>query len=195
MLTDLIIAAALIFSAVLGYRNGFIRTVFKLIGYVAGGVLGIYFALQFSHDWALDIKRIGFVIIAIIGGGFIGSLAGGVLAKGLRSTIVRGPLAFLDSATGAALEIIRTVIVLYLIATVLLWSPWSAVQDQVSSSQILPKVQPYIPGLITQANDWVKEEFLNLRLQSYLTLLKSTSLHLGQPKWLHLQLLGFLRHL
>ena len=164
MLTDIIIAASLIFSAVLGYRNGFIRTVFKLIGYVAGGVLGIYFALQYSDDWALDIKRIGFVIIAIIGGGFIGSLAGRVLAKGLRSTIVRGPLALLDSATGAALEIIRTVIILYLIATVLLWSPWNAVQDQVSSSQILPKVQPYIPGLITQANDWVKEEFLNLRL-------------------------------
>jgi len=164
MLTDIIIAASLIFSAVLGYRNGFIRTVFKLIGYVAGGVLGIYFALQYSDDWALDIKRIGFVIIAIIGGGFIGSLAGGVLAKGLRSTIVRGPLAFLDSATGAALEIVRTVIILYLIATVLLWSPWNAVQDQVSSSKILPKVQPYIPGLITQANDWVKEEFLNLRL-------------------------------
>ena len=195
MLIDIIITAVLVFSAVLGYRNGFIRTVFKLIGYVAGGVLGIYFALQFSHDWALDIKRIGFVIIAIIGGGFIGSLAGGVLAKGLRSTIVRGPLAFLDSATGAALEIIRTVIVLYLIATVLLWSPWNAVQDQVSSSQILPKVQPYIPGLITQANDWVKEEFLNLRLQSYLTLLKSTSLHLDQPKWLHLQLLGSRQHL
>ncbi|MSO29092.1 MAG: CvpA family protein [Candidatus Planktophila sp.] len=164
MLTDLIIAIALIFSAISGYRNGFIRTVFKLIGYTAGGVMGIYFALQFSHDWALDIKRIGFVIITIIGGGFIGSFAAGVLAKGLRSTIVRGPLAFLDSVAGATLEIVRTVIILYLIATVLLWSPWNAVQAQVSESQILRKVQPYIPGLITQANDWVKEEFLNLRL-------------------------------
>jgi hypothetical protein len=28
----------------------------------------------------------------------------------------------------------------------------------------LPKVERYIPGLITQANEWVKEEFLNLRL-------------------------------
>ncbi len=164
MLTDIIIVAALIFSVVLGYRNGFIRTIFKLIGYVAGGVLGIYFALQFSHDWTLDIKRIGFVIIAIIGGGFIGSFAGGVLAKGLSSTVFRGPLALLDSAAGAVLEIVRTIIILYLIATVFLWSPWNSVQMQVSESQILRKVQPYIPGLITQANDWVKEEFLNLRL-------------------------------
>ena len=81
MLTDIIITAALVFSAVLGYRNGFIRTVFKLIGYVAGGVLGIYFALQFSHDWALDVKRIGFVLIAIIGGGFIGQYAKGFACR------------------------------------------------------------------------------------------------------------------
>jgi len=164
MLTDIIIAVALIFSAVLGYRNGLIRTLFKFIGFVLGGGLGIYLSLKFSSDWSLDVKRIGFVIISIVAGGYLCSFIGGWLAKGLRATIFRGPLSFLDSIAGAALEIARTVIALYLIATVLLWSPWNSVQEQVSSSQILPKVQPYIPGLITQANDWVKEEFLNLRL-------------------------------
>jgi uncharacterized membrane protein required for colicin V production len=164
MIVDLIIAAALLFSAVLGYRNGFIRTLFKFIGFVLGGVLGIYLSLKYSHDWTLDIKRIAFVIIAIVGGGYLSSFIGGWLAKGLRATIFRGPLAFIDSVAGAALEIVRTVIALYLIATVLLWSPWESAQNQITQSKILPKVQPYIPGLITQANDWVKEEFLNLHL-------------------------------
>lgn len=164
MLTDIIIAVALIFSAVLGYRNGLIRTLFKFIGFVLGGVLGIYLSLKFSNDWSLGVKRIGFIIISIVAGGYLCSFIGGWLAKGLRATIFRGPLSFLDSVAGAVLEIARTVIALYLIATVLLWSPWNSVQEQVSSSQILPKVQPYIPGLITQANDWVKDEFLNLRL-------------------------------
>jgi uncharacterized membrane protein required for colicin V production len=164
MIVDLVIAAALLFSAVLGYRNGFIRTLFKFIGFVLGGVLGIYLSLKYSHDWTLDIKRIGFVIIAIVGGGYLCSFIGGWLAKGLRATIFRGPLAFIDSVAGAALEIVRTVIALYLIATVLLWSPWESAQNQITQSNILPKVQPYIPGLITQANDWVKEEFLNLHL-------------------------------
>ena len=164
MLADLIIAISILISAVIGYKSGFLRTIFKIIGYVAGGLLGIYFSLKFSHDWTLDIKRIGFVIFAIIAGGIIGSLAGGAFAKGLKATVVRGPLALLDSITGSALEIIRTVIVLYLIATVLLWSPWEPVQNQVAKSQILLKVQPYIPHLITQANDWVKTEFLNLHL-------------------------------
>lgn len=164
MIVDLIIAAALLFSAVLGYRNGFIRTLFKFIGFVLGGVLGIYLSLEYSHDWTLDIKRIGFVIAAIVAGGYLCSFIGGWLAKGLRATIFRGPLAFIDSVAGAALEIVRTVIALYLIATVLLWSPWESAQNQITQSKILPKVQPYIPGLITQANDWVKEEFLNLHL-------------------------------
>ena len=164
MIVDLIIAVALLFSAVLGYRNGLIRTLFKLIGFVLGGVLGIYLSLKFSHDWSLDVKRIGFVIVSIVGGGYLCSFIGGWLAKGLRATIFRGPLAFLDSVAGAALELVRTIIALYLIATVLLWSPWQMAQNQISESKILPKVQPYIPGLITQANDWVKEEFLNLRL-------------------------------
>ena len=164
MVVDLVIALALLFSAVLGYRNGLIRTLFKLIGFVLGGVLGIYLSLKFSHDWSLNVKRIGFVIVSIVGGGYLCSFIGGWLAKGLRATIFRGPLAFLDSVAGAALELVRTIIALYLIATVLLWSPWQSAQNQISESKILPKVQPYIPGLITQANDWVKEEFLNLRL-------------------------------
>jgi uncharacterized membrane protein required for colicin V production len=164
MLVDLVVIAAVVITAVLGFRNGFIRTLFKFVGFVLGGVLGIYLSLKYSHDWALDIKRIGFVIIAIVGGGYICSFVGSQLAKGLRATIFRGPLAFIDSMAGAALEIIRTVIALYLIATVLLWSPWEGAQNLITESKILAKVQPFIPGLITQANDWVKEEFLNLHL-------------------------------
>ena len=164
MLADAVIAIAILISAAIGYKNGFLRTIFKFVGYIAGGVLGIYFSLKFSHDWSLDIKRIGFVIISIIAGGIIGSLAGGALAKGLRATVVRGPFRFIDSLAGAILSITRTVLLLYLIATVLLWSPWEPVQNQVAKSKILLKVQPYIPHLITQANDWVKAEFLNLHL-------------------------------
>ena len=164
MVTDIVITLILIGTSIIGYRNGFLRTILKFLFYIVGGVLGIYFALKLSHNWELDIKRVAFVIVAIVGGGFIGSFIGAAIAKSLRATVVRGPLAILDSLAGVALEMIRTVIALYLIATVLLWSPWERVQSQVANSQILAKVQPYLPSLISEANEWVKEEFLNLRL-------------------------------
>ena len=164
MLVDLVIFGSILATSIIGYRNGLIRTLFKFVGFVLGGVLGIYLSLRLSHSWTLDVKRIGFVIFAIVAGGYLCSFLAGALAKGMRATIFRGPLAFIDSVAGAALEVARTVIALYLIATVLLWSPWESAQNQITESKILPKIQPYIPGLITQANDWVKEEFLNLRL-------------------------------
>ena len=164
MLIDIIIVLLLLISGVIGFKTGFIKTIFKFVGYIAGGVLGIYLGLKISSDWALDFKRIGFVLFAIIASAGLGSFVGKATAKGLRSTIFRGPLAFLDSLAGAALEMIRVIVVIYLIATVLLWSPWESMQNQIAKSQILPKVQPYFPQIITQANDWVKEEFLNLRL-------------------------------
>ena len=45
MAVDLVIALSVLISGVIGYKNGFIRTIFKFVGYIAGGVLGIYFAL------------------------------------------------------------------------------------------------------------------------------------------------------
>jgi uncharacterized membrane protein required for colicin V production len=163
MIVDIVIGLLLFISGVIGLKSGFIKTIFKFVGYIAGGFFGIYIALKVSSDWALDIKRIGFVIFAIIASGSLGSFLGGLIAKALKSTIFRGPLAHVDSLAGAALEMARVIVVAYLIATVLLWSPWESVQNQIAKSQILLKVQPYFPQLITQANDWVKEEFLNLR--------------------------------
>ena len=49
-----------------------------------------------AHDWTLDVKRIGFVIIAIVGGGPTGVEMAGAIAE-----LIRGPLKS-DQANAAA---------------------------------------------------------------------------------------------
>ena len=164
MVADLVIALILLLSIIIGYKRGFLHTLFQTVGYLLGGVLGLYGALHFSHQWNLDIKRIGFLITAIIIGGVLGSFLGQLLAKGLKATIIKGPLAFIDSAAGAALETVRAVVIIYLIATVLLWSPWQTGKNAVSESKVYSKLEERLPSFITQANTWVKDEFLNLHL-------------------------------
>ena len=164
MIIDILLALVLLSSLTIGYKRGFLRTLFQTIGYLVGGVLGLYLALKFSHQWNLDLKRVGLLLASIIFGGITGSLLGRILAKGLRATIIKGPLAFMDSVAGAALELARSVIIAYLIATVILWSPWDAGKSAVSESKLFAKIEPLLPGVITQANTWVKNEFLNLRL-------------------------------
>lgn len=164
MVVDILIVVALIASAILGYRNGLMSTLFKSIGYLAGGLLGFYLSLNQTHGWNLDIKKVGIIIAAIALGGWVGSFAGAAVAKGFRATLFRGPLAFLDSILGASVEIARTVIVIYLIASILLWSPINFGKEAVRQSALYPKIESKLPKLITHVKDQIKNEFSNLRL-------------------------------
>ena len=164
MIVDLLIIAIVCGSAALGYRTGFMSTLFKTLGYIAGGVLGIYLSLNYTHAWGLDFKRVGLIIAAIAVGGFIGSFAGQAVARGFRATLIRGPLGFLDNVLGAALEIVRSVVVIYLIASVLIWAPWQTGKDAISESKIYPKIETRLPGFITQIKSQIQSEFSNLHL-------------------------------
>jgi uncharacterized membrane protein required for colicin V production len=164
MLIDLLIAIALATSAYFGFRNGFMKTLFGTIGYISGGLLGLYLSLNYTHTWSLDYKRVGLVIAAIAIGGYIGSFAGHAVARGFRATLIRGPLGFIDNLLGAIVEVVRTVIVVYLIASVLLWSPWQSAKSAISESTIYAKIDAKLPGVLTQVKEQIKAEFLNLRL-------------------------------
>ena len=164
MIIDLLIGVSVIASAYFGYRNGFMKTLFKTIGYVAGGLLGLYLSLNYTHVWSLDFKKVALVFAAIAFGGYVGSFAGQAVARGFRATLIRGPLGFLDNVLGAAVEVIRAVIVIYLLASVLLWSPWQSAKTAISQSKIYPKIEAKLPGVITQVKDQIKNEFLNLHL-------------------------------
>jgi uncharacterized membrane protein required for colicin V production len=164
MLVDLVIAVAAIASAYIGFRNGFMKTLFRTIGYVAGGLLALYLSLNYTHAWSLDYKRVGLVIAAIALGGYIGSFSGQAVARGFRATLIRGPLGFIDNLLGAIVEVVRTVIVVYLIASVLLWSPWQSAKSAIVESTIYEKIDAKLPGVLTQVKEQIKAEFLNLRL-------------------------------
>jgi uncharacterized membrane protein required for colicin V production len=164
MLVDLVIAGAAVVAAYFGFRNGLMKTLFGTIGYLAGGLLSLYLSLNYTHTWSLDYKRVGLVIVAIALGGYVGSFAGQAVARGFRATLIRGPLGFIDNLLGAAVEVARTVIVIYLVASVLLWSPWQNAKNAITESTIYEKVDAKLPRVLTQVKEQIKAEFLNLRL-------------------------------
>jgi uncharacterized membrane protein required for colicin V production len=162
---DILIAVAVIASFVSGYRNGFLKTIFTVIGNIGGAILGLLLALNLMTDWALDSKKVGFAFLSI----FLGSLAGRFLAKlvtkGLKATVIRGPLAFLDQIAGAALSLLRTLIFIFLIGAVLTWAPWQSGKDAVAESDFYPRIESNLPGVITSIKDTVQQklEGINLR--------------------------------
>ncbi len=162
---DVLIILAVVASFVSGYKNGFLKTIFAVIGNIGGAILGLLLALNLMGDWAIDGKKVGFAIASIFLGSFIGRVIASAVTRGLKATIIRGPLAFIDQIAGAALSLARTLIFVFLIGAVLSWSPWQSGKDAIAGSDLYPKIESNLPGVVTAIKDTIQEklEGINLR--------------------------------
>ena len=156
MIVDIFFAIALLGAVASGYRSGLLKSVFKTIGYIAGGIAGLYFSLKYTHSLL--------IILAIFLAASLGSAFGSLIASGFRKTILRGPLAFIDSVAGSFLEMVKVTFVFYLIATVLLWTPWTAGHDAVAQSRAYLKVSEHIPTVIAKVTKVIEKAFANPHL-------------------------------
>jgi uncharacterized membrane protein required for colicin V production len=151
MIFDIVAVIALVLAIVSGYRDGFIKSLLRSIGYIAGAIGGLYLALQYNKS--------AWVILAIIAGATVGTWLGSVVAKALKITIVRGPLAWINSLVGALLDGAKVVIVIYLVGTVLLWAPWSTGQNVVSESKVYLEINTYAPSIIQELKEQIEVKF------------------------------------
>jgi uncharacterized membrane protein required for colicin V production len=162
---DIAIVVAVVTSFIAGYRSGFLKTIFAVIGNIGGAIVGLLIALNVMGDWALDSKKVGIAFLSIFVGSFAGRFLAKLVTKGLKATVIRGPLAFLDQIAGAALSLLRALIFIFLIGAVLTWSPWQSGKDAIAKSDLYPRIESSLPGVITSIKDTVQQklEGINLR--------------------------------
>jgi uncharacterized membrane protein required for colicin V production len=162
---DIAIVVSVVTSFIAGYRSGFLKTIFAVIGNIGGAIVGLLIALNVMGDWALDSKKVGIAFLSIFVGSFAGRFLATLVTKGLKATVIRGPLAFLDQIAGAALSLLRALIFIFLIGAVLTWSPWQSGKDAIAKSDLYPRIESSLPGVITSIKDTVQQklEGINLR--------------------------------
>ena len=166
MIVDIALALLALGALKLGYSNGFLATIFRTLGYIAGGVAGLYFSLQFVASWGSLVQQIVAVLVAIFLGAQVGLFVFGKLAKFFHARLLWKPLKAIDSLAGVALELARVIVIAYLVLTTLLWSPWGEVKTQINESQIYAQLDQRLPSVITDLKERANE-LLNLRLQKY----------------------------
>ena len=147
---DLLVLIALLITAYGGFKNGFIQTVFKSIGYVAGGVAGVAIAVAVMSTWSNNLAKAGGAIILILLLATVGEFILGKIGLGFRKVLFISPLKLLDSLLGAALATLRTVFITYLIAVILIATPWSIGDKYIASSQFYTYTDSRLPKAVTE---------------------------------------------
>ena len=158
---DLINAIALVIAGISGLKNGLLQSIFKTIGYIAGGVVGVAIAVEMMSKWSSTLAKAGGAIILILLLATAGEFILGKIGLGFRKALLIAPLKFIDSLLGALLSIARTGFIAYLLAIILLATPWSFGDKYIATSKFYTYTDSHLPKVITdlktQADKLFKE--------------------------------------
>ena len=147
---DLLVLLALLVTAYSGFRNGFIQTVFKTIGYVAGGVAGVAIAVEVMSDWSSNLAKAAGAITLILLLATLGELILGKVGFGFRKVLFIPPLKLVDSLLGAALAMLRTLFIIYLLCVILIATPWSIGTKYIHTSKFYAYTDSHLPKVVTE---------------------------------------------
>ena len=147
---DLLVLLALIVGAYSGFRNGLIQTVFKTIGYIAGGVAGVVITVEVMSDWSSNLAKAAGAITLILLLATAGEFILGKVGLGFRKVLFIPPLKLVDSLLGAALGLLRTVFISYLLCVILIATPWSIGTKYISTSKFYTYTDSYLPKVVTE---------------------------------------------
>jgi uncharacterized membrane protein required for colicin V production len=146
---DLILIITLLISSVSGYRLGLLQSLFKAAGYILGGLLGIYLALNYLEQFESKSLKLALTLILIlltaISLEYVLGKVGVLIHKGLLFASIK----LLDSLLGALLALVKNLIIFYLIATVLLFSTFKQPVDYIERSYIYSYLDKHLPKIIT----------------------------------------------
>jgi uncharacterized membrane protein required for colicin V production len=156
---DLIVAAVFLVTAFVGFKNGLIQSLFKAIGYIAGGVLGLIIAIEVVKDWSSPFAKVGIALVLIFFIANIGQYLLGKIGALFHKLVLFGPFKLIDSLLGASLSIFRAVVLIYLSAVLLIASPWDWADSNIATSKFYTYVEKNLPNLITDYQPKVEEIF------------------------------------
>ena len=155
---DLLTVLVLLIAFYTGYKNGLIKTIFRTAGYIAGGVVGLALAVKYLATWESQSQKVALILLAVFIGASLGEFLLGKIGSLFRKILFAPPFKLIDSLVGAAISTLRATFILYLVATLLVFSTWSIADKHVKPSKLYDYSDSHLPSVMNE----VKSEIVKL---------------------------------
>ena len=159
---DYLILVLLVISAFSGYKAGLIQTVFRTVGYIAGGVIGVAVAIDYLDSLNSEIYLLGGLVLSVIIFALVGEFLLGRIGLLFRKALFIPPLKFIDSALGGALSVIKFGVIAYLISTILVASPIALADKYITPSKSYTYADTHLPKVAMDLKQEVVQLFNRL---------------------------------
>jgi len=159
---DYLILVLLVISAFSGFKAGLIQMIFKTIGYIAGGVIGVAVAIDYLDSLNSVIYLLGGLVLSVIIFALVGEFLLGKIGLLFRKALFIPPFKFIDSALGGALSVIKFGVITYLISTILVASPIALADKYISPSGSYIYADTHLPKVAMDLKQEVVQLFNKL---------------------------------
>ena len=159
---DYLILVLLVISGFSGFKAGLIQTVFKTIGYIAGGVIGVAVAIDYLDLLDSEIYLLGGLILSVIIFALLGEFLLGRIGILFRKALFIPLFKFIDSALGGALSVIKFGVITYLISTILVASPIALADKYITPSKSYIYADTHLPKVAKDLKQEISQLFSKL---------------------------------
>ena len=146
---DLIVLISLLIAVISGFKLGFLQSLFKSIGFITGGVLGVFLAAKYLSNIDSILIKVLFSVVIILLSAVITQYILGRLGLLLHKGLLFAPFKSIDLLAGSLLSVVKTSIIYYIISTLLLATSWQIADDYIKDSRFYTTCDKYLPKVIT----------------------------------------------
>ena len=153
---DLALIAIALFSFYRGWHSGLLKSAFSLIGFIGGGLLGLIAGTKYLDGVTNIFGKFSLFLLFISIGSTIGEWLLGKFGQLFHDKVMFAPIKFLDSVFGAAFELLKAAIVIYVLLTLVTAAHWNFPSKYINQSRLYSKSKVLAPALIKDLTSKVK---------------------------------------
>ena len=153
---DLVLTALILFSFIVGWRAGLLKSIFSLLGFVGGGLAGLILAIKFLSQISNIFGKFALYILFISIGSTIGEWIFGRFAKYFHNKVLFAPFSWIDSVFGSIFMIIRNGLIVYLIFSLITIAGWKTPNKYINQSKIYENSKKLVPQVFKKITAQIK---------------------------------------
>ncbi|MEP7018163.1 MAG: CvpA family protein, partial [Actinomycetota bacterium] len=146
---DIALAAVLVGYALIGYRQGFVVSVMSLVGFLAGGALGMWLLPILLKRWDSLDNNGGLRTAVLIFWVFILASVGQAIAVLIGSRLRRGmrvkPARFIDSVLGGMATVIAASVLIWFMAGAVRGGAPEPLAQAIGGSRVIQTIDRFVP--------------------------------------------------
>jgi uncharacterized membrane protein required for colicin V production len=149
LIFDVVVFISVLIAAISGYKLGFLQSLFKTIGYIAGGVIGVFIAANYLSGLDSIVIKVLISVVMILLSAVTGQFTLGKIGLLIHKGLLFAPFKAIDSLFGSLLSAAKTAVIFYIIATLLLATSWQLANDYIKDSKFYTAADKYLPRVVT----------------------------------------------